>query len=56
MKKLWINPAKQDPKESTMNTEGDFGKFTDFMRGIVKARPGKREPKSASSCPGPTAT
>jgi hypothetical protein len=56
MKKTWNNPAKQPPKESTMNTEGDFGKFTDFMRGIVKVKPEKKRPKPVSSSPSPVAT
>jgi hypothetical protein len=35
MKKSWNDPAKRPAKESTMNTEGDFGKFTDLMRKLV---------------------
>jgi len=45
MKKKWDNPAKQPPKEETMNTPGNFGVFTDLMRKIV----GK--PKGASRVP-----
>jgi hypothetical protein len=39
MKKSWNDPAKRPAKESTMNTEGDFGKFTDLMRKVVKIHP-----------------
>ncbi len=53
MKKTWTNPVKRPPLESTMNTEGDFGNFTSFMRKIVNARPEKRTPKTASSSPVP---
>jgi hypothetical protein len=45
MKKPWIDPAKQPPKPETMNTPGDFGRFTDLMRKIVekpKPHPGEK--------------
>ena len=45
MSKKWVDPAKQPPKPETMNTPGDFGKFTDLMRKIIE------KPKTAS--PGP---
>jgi hypothetical protein len=45
MKKKWEDPAKQPPKPETMNTPGDFRKFTDLMRKIIE------KPKPAS--PGP---
>jgi hypothetical protein len=45
MKPKWINPAKQPPKPETMNTPGDFERFTDLMRKIVE------KPKPASPDP-----
>ncbi|MCU1249380.1 MAG: hypothetical protein JWQ49_2409 [Edaphobacter sp.] len=33
--KSWADPTKRPAKQSTMNTEGDFGKFTDLMRKLV---------------------
>jgi hypothetical protein len=45
MKKKWEDPAKRPPSPETMNTPGDFRKFTDIMRTMLKARP---EKKSAS--------
>jgi hypothetical protein len=45
MEKPWVDPAKQPPKPETMNTPGDFGKFTDLMRKIVE------KPKTASHGP-----
>jgi hypothetical protein len=48
MKKPWIDPAKQSPKPETMNTPGDFGRFTDLMRKIVeKPKPVSRAPASS---------
>jgi hypothetical protein len=35
MKKTWNDPAKRPPKESTMNTAGDFGEFRDLMKRVV---------------------
>jgi hypothetical protein len=49
MNKAWKDPAKRPPKASTMNTEGDFGKFTDFMRKVVQVHPTKDKPKPSSS-------
>ena len=38
MKKPWKNPVKGVPaKESTMNTTGDFAKFTDLMKRVVNS-------------------
>jgi len=35
----WKNPVKnQPPKDSTLNTRGDFQQFTDFMRRIVNKK------------------
>jgi hypothetical protein len=55
MKKSWNDPAKRPAKDSTMNTEGDFGKFTDLMRKVVKVHPtkpgGKPKPISSSRAP-----
>jgi hypothetical protein len=48
MKKPWIDPAKQSPKPETMNTPGDFAKFTEAMRTMLKAKP---EKKRASHAP-----
>lgn len=45
MKKTWDDPVKHPPKTETMNTPGDFGRFTDLMKKIVK------KPKSASHAP-----
>ncbi|HEV2710886.1 MAG TPA: hypothetical protein VGU67_11775 [Edaphobacter sp.] len=45
MKKTWDNPAKHAPKTETMNTPGDFGRFTVLMKKIVK------KPKPASHVP-----
>ena len=44
----WQDPAKLPPKPETMNTPGDFERFTDLMRQIV------HKPKPAS--PGPVAS
>jgi hypothetical protein len=35
MKKKWEDPAKHPPKPETMNTPGDFRRFTDLMRKLV---------------------
>jgi hypothetical protein len=45
MKKEWSDPAKQAPKPETMNTPGDFGRFTDLMKKVVE------KPKSVSRVP-----
>jgi len=45
MKKPWVDPAKQPPKPETMNTPGDFGRFTDLMKKVVE------KPKSSSRAP-----
>jgi len=45
MSKKWDDPAKRDPKPETMNTPGDFGRFTDLMKKIVE------KPKPASPDP-----
>jgi hypothetical protein len=48
MKKKWIDPAKQPPKPETMNTPGDFGRFTDLMRKIVgKPKPASHGPAAS---------
>jgi hypothetical protein len=37
-KKPWSDPVKGHPaKDSTMNTKGDFGEFTNLMRRLVTA-------------------
>jgi hypothetical protein len=41
-KSAWVDPAKRPPKPETMNTPGDFGKFTETMRKLIKAKPLKR--------------
>lgn len=54
MKKPWRDPVKDVPaKSKTLATEGDFEKFTELMKRIVKVRP-PREAKGAS--PGPAAS
>jgi len=43
MKKPWVDPAKQLPKPETMNTPGDFGRFTELMKKVVeKPKPAVR--------------
>jgi hypothetical protein len=45
MKKPWVDPVKQPPKPETMNTLGDFERFTDLMKKIVgKPKPASRAP------------
>lgn len=44
----WEDPAKRPPKPETMNTPGDFERFTALMKKIVE------KPKPAS--PGPVAS
>jgi hypothetical protein len=44
----WNNPAKEPAKPETLSTPGDFGKFTDNMRTMLKAKP---EKKHASPAP-----
>lgn len=39
MSKQWQDPAKQPPKQETMNTPGDFKVFIDLMKKIVPAKP-----------------
>jgi hypothetical protein len=51
-KSAWIDPAKRPPKPETMNTPGDFGKFTELMKRVVKVRL-PREEKPTSASPGP---
>lgn len=50
--KVWKNPVKGHPaKESTMNTQGDFGRFTELMKKVVTKKDDK--PKTVSSSPSP---
>jgi hypothetical protein len=44
MREKWEDPAKQPPKPETMNTPGDFGRFTDLMRKIVEKKPASPGP------------
>jgi len=54
--KRWRDPVKgHEPKESTMQTEGDFGQFAQLMKRVVKIRP-PREAKPISASPGPVAS
>ncbi len=54
MAKVWIDPVKQkQPRPSTLAIEGDFGKFTEFMKKLVAVKPSQ---KKASSDPGPAAS
>jgi len=56
MKKAWRNPVKDIPaKPETLAIKGDFGKFTDLMKRVVKVRP-PREEKTTSASPGPVAS
>jgi hypothetical protein len=56
MKKTpWQNPVKRPAKESTMNTEGDFQKFTELMKKIMTV-PRQEKPKPASSSRGPVSS
>ena len=48
MRKKWDDPAKKPPKPETMETPGDFQKFTETMRTMLKAKP---EKKRASHAP-----
>jgi hypothetical protein len=48
MKKKWIDPVKRPASPETLQTPGDFGRFTEVMRKIVE------KPKTAS--PGPRAS
>jgi len=55
-KKTWRDPVKgQPPSPETLAIEGDFGKFTEFMKKLVKVPPErqKQKPTSASASPGP---
>jgi len=51
MKKPWRDTAKLPPKESTLQMQADFGRFTETMRRIVNKG---EKPKPAS--PGPVAS
>jgi hypothetical protein len=42
MKKQWDDPVKRPPSAETMNTQGDFRKFADAMRTMLKAKPEKK--------------
>jgi hypothetical protein len=48
MGKKWEDAAKQPPKPETMNTPGDFKRFTDLMRKIVE-KPKPVSPGAAHS-------
>jgi hypothetical protein len=39
MKEPWQNPVDRPAKQSTLDTPGDFGKFTDLMRKVVSSPP-----------------
>lgn len=48
MKKPWDDPVKRPPKPETMNTPGDFERFTDLMKKIVKKpRPASHGPAAS---------
>jgi hypothetical protein len=51
--KTWKNnPVSRPASESTLNAEGDFGKFTNFMKKLVSVKPqGKKTKPSASPDP-----
>jgi hypothetical protein len=42
MNKKWDDPAKKPAKQETMDTRGDFRKFTETMRTMLKAKPEKK--------------
>ena len=41
-KKPWQNPVSRPAKEATMNMPGNFEKFTETMRTMLKAKPEKK--------------
>jgi hypothetical protein len=53
-KKAWTDPVKgRSPRESTMETKGNFAQFRELMKKVVKVRsPRVGEPTSASPGPG----
>jgi hypothetical protein len=53
--KSWKDPVKGHPaKESTMNVQGDFGKFTELMKRVVPRKQDEK-PKIVSSSHAPVA-
>ena len=57
MNKSWKDPVKGQPaKQSTMNTPGDFGKFTELMKRVVPRKHEEKTKKTVSSSPSPAAT
>lgn len=38
MKKPWIDPAKRPPNPETLNITGDFGKFTETMKRLMRVK------------------
>ena len=52
MKKPWKNPVSHPPKQSTMDTPGDFGKFTELMKKVVSVpQQAKKQQPSVSRAP-----
>jgi hypothetical protein len=49
MKKPWKNPVDRPAKQSTMDTPGDFGKFTDLMKRVVSVPPQQMKKQPSSS-------
>jgi hypothetical protein len=49
LKGKWIDPAKRAPKPETMNTPGNFERFTDLMRKVVVQKPKPVSPGAARS-------
>jgi hypothetical protein len=48
MKSNWEDPTKRPPKPETMNTPGDFERFTDLMKKIVeKPKPASHDPAAS---------
>jgi hypothetical protein len=41
-KKAWTDPVKRPASPETMNTPGDFQRFTEVMRKLMKAKPEKK--------------
>jgi hypothetical protein len=55
-KKMWKDPVKgKAPRESTMQTEGNFGQFAELMKRVVKVRP-PRAAETIPASPGPVAS
>lgn len=45
----WADPVKRPASEATLQTQGDFRRFTDVMKKIVNKKPGKTRATSSAS-------